>query len=225
MKTTQMVQRYTASERCNHWLVAISFILTTLSGLGFFHPGFYWLTNLFGGAVWARILHPYFAAFLVLSFLVWLFRLRHYLGITKEDRKWAGEISAIMRNKMDAAPPVGKFNFGQKMLSSAMFVLILLLLASGICIWQPWFADDFSVPTRRIAVVVHFLSASAVILAFIVHVYAAIWTSGSISGMVRGWVSKDWALAHSELWYKKMIEERKEARGGAGKVTEKTAAS
>ena len=58
MNNRQVIRRYTASERINHWLVAISFILTALSGLAFFHPGLYWLSNLFGGGTWARILHP-----------------------------------------------------------------------------------------------------------------------------------------------------------------------
>lgn len=47
--------RYTAPERANHWAVGISFILLALSGLAFFHPAFYPLSLLLGGAVWARI--------------------------------------------------------------------------------------------------------------------------------------------------------------------------
>jgi len=37
--------RYTASERINHWLVAITFILLALSGLALFHPYFFPLAN------------------------------------------------------------------------------------------------------------------------------------------------------------------------------------
>ena len=33
--------RYTASERANHWIVGICFILLALSGLAFFHPAFF----------------------------------------------------------------------------------------------------------------------------------------------------------------------------------------
>ena len=36
--------RYTASERANHWVVGICFILLGLSGLAFFHPAFFPLT-------------------------------------------------------------------------------------------------------------------------------------------------------------------------------------
>ena len=49
------LQRYTAPERANHWVLGICFVLLALSGLAFFHPAFYPLTQLFGGAVWTRI--------------------------------------------------------------------------------------------------------------------------------------------------------------------------
>ena len=50
--------RYNALERANHWVVGICFILLALSGLAFFHPAFFPLTQLFGGGPWTRILHP-----------------------------------------------------------------------------------------------------------------------------------------------------------------------
>ena len=58
--------RYTASERANHWAVGMSFILLALSGLAFFHPAFYPLSQLFGGGVWARILHPFIGVVMAL---------------------------------------------------------------------------------------------------------------------------------------------------------------
>ncbi len=60
--------RYNASERANHWVVGICFILLALSGLAFFHPAFFPLTQLFGGGAWTRILHPYIGVVMALSF-------------------------------------------------------------------------------------------------------------------------------------------------------------
>ena len=68
------LKRYTAPERANHWVVGISFILLALSGLAFFHPAFLPLTQLFGGGVWARILHPFIGVLMALSFLAMFFR-------------------------------------------------------------------------------------------------------------------------------------------------------
>ena len=42
----QDIQRYTPSERVNHWVVAVSFVLLTLSGLALFQPElFFCLTS------------------------------------------------------------------------------------------------------------------------------------------------------------------------------------
>jgi len=63
------IVRYTAGVRTNHWIVAISFVLAALSGLALFHPAMFWLSELFGGGPWTRILHPYIALVMVVAFL------------------------------------------------------------------------------------------------------------------------------------------------------------
>ncbi len=63
------IVRYTANERTNHWIVAIAFVLTALSGLALFHPALFWLANLFGGGPWTRILHPIIGLLMTLAFL------------------------------------------------------------------------------------------------------------------------------------------------------------
>jgi len=204
MSKHALIQRHSASERLNHWLVAFAFILAGLSGLGFFHPGFYWLTNLFGGGTWARILHPFFGAGLALFFFIWVGREWKDNRITPEDWQWAKHMGDIMQNKMDNLPPIGKYNLGQKLLTRTMFTAIVLLLASGILIWQPWFAPEFSIELRRIGVVVHAFSAFVVLVCFIVHVYAAYWTRGAIRSMTRGTVTAAWARHHCAGWYKKI---------------------
>ena len=54
----RLIERYTAGERTNHWIVAMLFVLAALSGLSLFHPALFWLSNFFGGGTWTRILHP-----------------------------------------------------------------------------------------------------------------------------------------------------------------------
>ena len=43
------ILRYGPWARANHWIVAICFVLLTLSGLALFYPAFFGLTALFGG--------------------------------------------------------------------------------------------------------------------------------------------------------------------------------
>ncbi|OUL68570.1 formate dehydrogenase cytochrome b556 subunit, partial [Paraburkholderia hospita] len=54
-----LIVRYTPNERTNHWITAITFVLLALSGLALFHPSMFWLSALFGGGQWTRILHPF----------------------------------------------------------------------------------------------------------------------------------------------------------------------
>ena len=66
MSANSRILRYVASERVNHWLTAITFILLAFSGLALFHPAAFGLTQLFGGPVWTRILHPFLGLLLFL---------------------------------------------------------------------------------------------------------------------------------------------------------------
>ena len=45
----RMLKRYDDGERMNHWFIALMFVLAGLSGLAFFHPSLYFLSNFFGG--------------------------------------------------------------------------------------------------------------------------------------------------------------------------------
>lgn len=199
-----MIQRYTARERSNHWVVAIAFILAGLSGLALFHPAFFFLANLFGGGPWTRILHPFIGAVMFLSFMAMAARFWRYNQITPADRQWMGRIKDVLCNRDQDLPEIGKYNAGQKYLFWIMVVSIPVLLVSGIVIWQPWFAPFFPIGLTRVAVVVHALVAWIMILGIIVHVYAAIWVKGSVRAMTRGTVPDAWARQHHRAWYRDM---------------------
>src|SRR3546814_8615392 len=108
------ILRYTSNQRTNHWLVAILFFMAALSGLALFHPGLFWLSNLFGGGSWTRILHPYmgvamFVLFLGLVFSFW--RANYFSG---NDRLWLRRVGTVMRKEEEGVPPIGKYNPAQK---------------------------------------------------------------------------------------------------------------
>ena len=139
------IQRYTAGERVNHWVVAISFVLLALSGLAFFHPSFFFMTNLFGGGPWTRILHPYIGVVMAVGFLMLM--------------------------------------------------------------WRAWW--NLPVTVVRIGSLVHAISAFGLIGLIIAHIYAAIWTKGTIRAMTRGTVTRGWARFHHPLWFRKVTGEDK----------------
>ncbi|MHB8668556.1 MAG: formate dehydrogenase subunit gamma [Burkholderiales bacterium] len=206
MNDDNMIERYKPEDRVNHWLTAITFILLALSGLALFHPAFFWLTNLFGGGTWTRILHPFFGVVLAVSFWFLVQRFRAYNHITDADREWMRRIRDVVTKHEQNLPEVGRFNAGQKYLFWLMVTTIALLLVSGVVLWQPWFAPWFPVGLTRVAALIHALTAFVLIAATLVHIYAGIWVKGSIRAMTRGTVSRAWAKHHHAGWYREMTK-------------------
>lgn len=196
------LQRYTASERANHWVVGISFILLALSGLAFFHPAFFPLAQLFGGGVWARILHPFLGVLMLLSFLGLFFRFKHLNRMTPADKEWLNRIGEMADGNDHNMPEQGKYNGGQKMMFWALAVCTLLLAVSGIVLWRAYFS--FPVELVRFGAVIHAAAAAVMIALIFVHVYAAIWVKGTIRAMWYGTVTRAWAKQHHRAWYRQV---------------------
>ncbi len=200
----RMLVRYRANTRMNHWFVSILFFCAGLTGLAIFHPFFFPLSNLFGGGVWTRILHPFFGVVMALGFLGLFVALWRDNVLDATDSAWLKAAPKLLRGHEAEMPPVGKNNAGQKLVFWSAAICLVVLFITGFMFWQPWFADFFSVPLRRVAVVLHAAAATVLILTIIVHIYAAIWVKGSIQAMTRGTVSEGWARFHHPLWWRRM---------------------
>jgi len=199
-----LVQRYTPRERAIHWIVAIAFVLAALSGLALFYPAFFALSALFGGGPGTRILHPFIGVVMFAVFCVTMVRFWHLNKVTDADRQWMKRIGDVIANRDDDLPEVGKYNAGQKYLFWVIVVMMWLLIASGIAMWRPYFADSFPIWLNRIAVVVHATAAFILIAGIMVHVYAAIWVKGTMRAMTRGTVTRAWAKHHHAGWYREI---------------------
>ncbi len=196
--------RFTPMERANHWLTAIIFFLAALSGLSFFHPFFFPLTQLFGGGVWTRILHPFFGVAMLLSFGGMFFRFKQQNVITPADREWLRHVREMAGGDDRNMPEAGKFNGGQKLLFWLFAACMALLILSGIVIWRAYFSFLFPVEAVRVASVVHAAAAAVMIALIIFHIYAAIWTRESIDAMLYGRVRRAWARQHHPAWFRQM---------------------
>lgn len=179
------ILRYKASQRANHWITAITFVLLALSGLAFFHPAFFPLTHLFGSPQWARILHPWigvvmFASFLILAITMWRRNLWE-----KNDTQWLRQINDVVMNRDEKMPAIGKYNPGQKLLFFVMVGTMVVLLLTGIVIWRSVFGELIAWPIGlyRFSVLLHAFCAFVLIAGIIVHIYSAIWVKGSIKAM------------------------------------------
>jgi formate dehydrogenase subunit gamma len=196
------VLRYPANVRTNHWLVAIAFVLAALSGLAFFHPALFWLSNFFGGGPWTRILHPWIGLFMVLVFLALAATVWDDNLLRPADWQWLRQWRDVVNNREDRLPEVGRYNGGQKLLFFVLVVCLLGLFLSGLAMWRAY----FTVPVHlvRLAVVVHAICALVIICAILVHIYAGFWVKGSVQAMVRGTVTPGWAWKHHRAWFRQV---------------------
>ncbi|MFG1257985.1 formate dehydrogenase subunit gamma [Xanthobacter flavus] len=208
------VDRYTVGARINHWVTAISLILLAISGLALFHPSLYFLTALFGGGQMTRTIHPWIGVVLFFSFAGMFLRFWKANLWKSEDGTWMRRIRDVIAGHEEKLPELGKYNAGQKMVFWGMSLLIMVLITSGVVIWQAYFASYTTIEQQRIALLVHALAAVAIICVWIVHVYAAIWVKGTISAMTRGQVTGGWAWRHHRKWFRELVSSRKSGTRG-----------
>ncbi|MBZ9601063.1 formate dehydrogenase subunit gamma [Phyllobacterium chamaecytisi] len=199
------VDRYTAGARVNHWITAISLVLLALSGLALFHPRLFFLTGLFGGGPLTRIIHPWIGVLLFFSFFGLFLRFWKANLWKREDGTWLARIRDVLTGHEERLPEVGKYNAGQKFVFWSMSALIIVLITTGLIIWDQYFSVFTTIEQKRWAVLVHAIAAVCAISVWIIHVYAAIWVRGTIRAMTRGSVTGGWAWRHHRKWLRELV--------------------
>ncbi len=203
------ILRYTLSERVHHWVGSLFYVYCLITGLAFWSPYMYWLAAIVGGGPTARFWHPWFGLAFTVS-MFWMYRMwDRDMQITDADRRWSKAMEHYVKNEDEKLPPVGRFNYGQKLFFWLMFYGIILLLISGVGLWFvesiPWSLRWL----RYLSVTVHVIAALATIGGFIIHVYmGTAMVRGGFTSIVRGEVSKTWAKTHHRLWYEQVTGDR-----------------
>jgi formate dehydrogenase subunit gamma len=203
------ILRYTLSERVHHWIAAFSYIYCLITGLAFWSPHMFWLADFAGGEPTARFWHPWAGVLFTIS-VFWMFKMwRRDMQITDADRAWEKAITYYIRNEDENLPPIGRFNYGQKLFFWLMLYGAVLLLLSGIGLWFvesiPWSLRSL----RYLAITVHVAAALVTIGGFIIHVYmGTAMVRGGFTSIIRGEVSTAWAKTHHRLWYEQVTKGR-----------------
>ena len=206
LQPADRIERYRAPVRITHWIVAISFVLVAVSGLALFHPAMFWLTNLFGGGPWTRILHPFIGCFMAAAFALLGVRFWRDNAMQQSDWMWLRKFNDVANNREQNLPEVGRYNGGQKLLFFVIIVCLTCLFLSGIAIWRQYFSEYFAVDLVRFGSLLHAFFGIVLICAIVVHFYAAIWVKGSIRAMTRGWVTPGWAWKHHRAWFREVTK-------------------
>jgi formate dehydrogenase subunit gamma len=208
MTSPKLLRRYTDGERMSHWLLALTFVLATLSGLALFHPSLFFFTVPFGGGQWARFFHPFLGILMTLGFLVLFVKFWRANRITAADRVWRKHAVRMLRGDKAGMPPAGQYNYAQKWVFWIMFWSLLVLLVTGVLLWRPWVAPLLPIDLLRAMVLLHAVAAVVLIAVTIMHVYAAMWVKGTMQAMTRGTVTDSWAKTNHPLWREEVTKGR-----------------
>jgi formate dehydrogenase subunit gamma len=199
------VDRYTTGARANHWITATCLVLLALTGLALFSPQLYFITAMFGGGQTTRAIHPWLGVVLFFSFFGLFFRFWRANLWKAEDGTWLARLRDVLSGHEERLPEVGKYNAGQKAVFWLMSVLIIVLISSGLVMWDQYFYGYTNIEQKRLAVLIHSMAAITIICVWIVHVYAAIWVRGTIRAMTQGSVTGGWAWRHHRKWLRELV--------------------
>jgi len=205
------VDRYTTGARANHWVTATCLVLLALSGLALFSPSLYFITAMFGGGQTTRAIHPWIGVVLFFSFAGLFIRFWRANLWKAEDGTWLARLRDVLSAHEERLPEVGKYNAGQKAVFWLMSILIIVLISSGLVMWDQYFYGYTTIEQKRLAVLIHSMAAIVIICVWIVHVYAAIWVRGTISAMTRGHVTGGWAWRHHRKWLRELVSGKRVA--------------
>jgi formate dehydrogenase subunit gamma len=191
----QRLARFSRVEHAVHRAVAI-LMLTSIGTAAILYNGF--LAVPVGHRRLVKLVHVYSGFALLVPIIIgavsaaYRADLRRLNRLTTSDWRWLRS-----RTRRDGSIPVGKFNAGQKLNAALSVGSIVVLLATGIVMYEP---DLTRLSWRTGASFVHDWFALAVGLLVIGHISYALRDPESRRGMRTGTVSASWAQAHHSEW-------------------------
>jgi formate dehydrogenase subunit gamma len=204
-RTGQVIERWKRLDRANHWLVAVLFIILTISGLSILYGKFF-LKDVMGDSLWAgymtmsKTLHNYLGPLFALSLLFMIVRWLKHNFFNKTDLIWFFKGGGIIGN---AHPSAGYLNGGEKVWFWMITIIGLLVCATGLVLDFQNFGQPRE--TMQIANLLHAAGSLLLIAGSFGHIYiGTIGTEGALEGMKTGYVDETWAKQHHDLWYEEV---------------------
>lgn len=197
------IVRHRFASRAIHWSVAVTFLICLLSGMPIWTPIFGWMAHLFGGLAVCRWLHPWTGVvFFAASFAMFVHWAKEMV-LRGKEKEWLGPKLIEYMKFAGEDPTVGKYNGGQKLLFWFASVAALLLMLSGLALWNTLLVPPV---VRDLSIVVHDVTFIAFAVAIIGHIYLGTAAEpGTFQAMVHGTVSRSWAKLHHPAWYREVI--------------------
>lgn len=198
---SNMVKKASAFQIFNHWVLAVSFFILTVSGFGFLLH-LEQMNSLFGSFNQMRVIHNWAGVVFSASLFLTIFSyLPVSLRFSGDDVAWFFKAGGYLSKKV-AVPPQDELNAGQKLYYLTVLFAGIAIAASGLVIWlRPAMPD----PKKWVLLshLVHNLSFDLLIIAIPLHIYlATLANPGTVRIMVYGTVPVEWARKRHAKWVK-----------------------
>ena len=206
------ILRFLPGERFLHWALAGPFVMLYVSAA---------LVFLSYGEPYPRhfrdafaIAHRVFGVLLIVLPPLALLRGRadrrmHFANMragwiwTRDDFRWLLLFPRNALNPKVELPEQGKFNAAEKLNFMMVSTFYPLYIVTGIMVWLPGVAI--------FAYLAHYAMALAGVPLVLGHIFMATVnpdTKVGLSGMITGWVDRNWARHHYRRWYRESFEDR-----------------
>jgi formate dehydrogenase subunit gamma len=199
------ILRFEACERHLHWSLAIPFTicyLTALILMVVYNPAptrpyrlvFAWIHRVSGLCL--MLLPPLVLLIHRREFRLHLGNIREALSWGLDELKWLLLMGPAMLSRRIQLPHQGKFNAAEKINFIMVMSTYPLYIATGLTIWL--------LRPAYVSWMIHIALAMAATPLVLGHVFMATVnpdTRAGLSGMVSGWVSREWARHHYRRWH------------------------
>lgn len=200
-----MVRKANTFEILNHWTLAISFFLLTITGFGFlFHLE--QLNSVLGNFNQMRNIHTWAGVVFAVSLFFTIFNyLSVSLSISADDITWILKGGGYFSKKA-VIPPQDRLNSGQKLFYLALLIIGFAIAVSGFVIWlMPGVNPVRKLEWVLLAHLIHNISFDFLAIVIPLHIYlTTLANPGTFRIMVYGTVPLEWAKKRHAKWVQKM---------------------
>ncbi len=219
----QLVMRWSLFERNLHWINAVMFIALGITGLSllFGRAVLIPVMGPEGFAAWAEaaiaihnLVGPVFILTTLVMIVIWI---KH--NIPKDyDTEWLKQGGGYFAKGKH--PQAGRMNAGEKIWFWVIATVGVAVCVTGVILDFPNFGQTRD--TMQLANLIHGAGALIWIAVALGHIFMAVLaTEGAMEGMTTGYVTKEWAQQHHNLWYEEVKETHTE-QAAAGAVSPST---
>jgi len=206
-ESIRLVRRYCTTQRIVHWLGVVTFLTLLGSGIVLIASP---LAPLAAGGI-TRLIHRIAVLpFMVLPILYLVCNPKQAIDLVKEsftytrdDVEWFKHMPAYFLGCTKGLPPQGRINAGQKIHHAATFLMFTTVAASGFVLW--FGKGQLGYDGLAITAMIHDLSMLGLTVLMVGHLYFTL-VYDALSGMVRGYVTEEYAQMEHAKWLEELPE-------------------